>query len=360
MKNKIITFSFIGTLVFFLILNLVYPNQEISFSERRELSSFPSISINKIINGNAIDKFEKYTLDQFPIRDTFRKFKAFVEFNIMRKLDNNNIFIKEDKVFKIEYPLNKKELEGFANKLNSLYNKHLKGMNIYYSIIPDKNYYLSDDNHLVMDYKYIIDYLNSNLSHMEYIDITNSLNLESYYNTDPHWRQDKLFPILELLSEKMDFKLNTNDYTKENYYPFYGAYYGQAALNLEPDTLTYLSNSIINSAVVASYNESNLNSVYNTNKLGTVDSYNVFLSGAIPYQEIINNKSSNNKELIIFRDSFGSSLAPLLIDGYSKITLIDLRYMSSSLLDSLIEFNNQDIFILYSTTVINNSSIIRN
>jgi DHHW protein len=360
MKNKIITFSFTGILLFFLILNILFPDKEISFSERRSMTTFPSINIDSILNGNTITEFEKYTLDQFPLRNTFRKFKAFIEFSIMKKLDNNNIFIDENKVFKIEYPLKQKELEGFADKINLLYNKYLKGMNVYYSIIPDKNYYLSDDSHLAIDYKYLIDYLNSNLSHMEYIDITKPLNLESYYNTDLHWRQDKLLPIVDLLSEKMNFKVSTNDYIKKEYYPFYGAYYGQAALNIEPDTLTFLNNSITDSSIVNSYSVSNFTSIYNTNKLGTVDSYDIFLSGAIPYQEIINNKSTNNKELIIFRDSFGSSLAPLLIDGYSKITLIDLRYMSPSLLDNLIEFNNQDILILYSTIVINNSSIIKN
>ena len=57
-----------------------------------------------------MDKFESYTLDQFIGRDSFRKVKALTEFNIFRKKDNNNIFIKDDYIFKLEYPLNEKKV----------------------------------------------------------------------------------------------------------------------------------------------------------------------------------------------------------------------------------------------------------
>ena len=67
----------------------------------------------------------------------------------------------------------------------------------------------------------------------------------------------------------------------------------------------------------------------------------------------------NKKELVIFRDSFASSLAPLLLDGYKKITLIDLRYLDSDLLNEYISFSNQDILFLYNTTIINNSNVLK-
>lgn len=356
MKNKFITFSFIGILTFFLITSIIVKDKEISFWERRSLASFPSININGILKGDIFEKLDNYILDQFPLRDSFRKLKVFTELQILKKSDSNNIFIKEDKVYKIDYPLNKKNLEGFANKMNSIYQKHLKGMKVYYSIIPDKNYYLSSNEYLTLDYDYLFNYIKSNLNNMEYIDITNYLNIDSYYNTDLHWRQDKLIPIVKLLSEKMNFKINDVNYTKNTYYPFYGSYYGYTAINIKADTLTYLNNSTIDAAIVKNYNNS-ISSVYNLDKL---DSYDVFLSGATPFIEITNTNNKSGKELIIFRDSFGSSLAPLLIDRYYKITLIDLRYISPSLLETIIKFNNQDILILYNTLIINNSSIIKN
>ena len=65
------------------------------------------------------------------------------------------------------------------------------------------------------------------------------------------------------------------------------------------------------------------------------------------------------RELVLFRDSFGSSLAPLLAASYSKITLVDLRYMDSSLLGDYVTFSHQDVLFLYSTLLLNSSQSLR-
>ena len=90
-----------------------------------------------------------------------------------------------------------------------------------------------------------------------------------------------------------------------------------------------------------------------------MDSYDIFLDGASSYIEITNELNNSGRELVIFRDSFSSSLAPLLIEHYSKITLIDIRYISSNEYLKLINFNNQDVLFLYSTLIVNNSSTLK-
>ena len=77
------------------------------------------------------------------------------------------------------------------------------------------------------------------------------------------------------------------------------------------------------------------------------------------YLEIKNvniyNDNIKDRELIVFRDSFGSSLIPLLVSSYSKITVIDTRYISPKILDNYIDINNQDVLFIYNVSVINNS-----
>jgi hypothetical protein len=102
-----------------------------------------------------------------------------------------------------------------------------------------------------------------------------------------------------------------------------------------------------------------LDTVYNKEKLNSFDSYEVYLDGASSYIEITNPNSKTNKELIIFRDSFGSSLSPLLIDYYDKITILDNRYIHSSYIKEKIDFTNQDILFIYSTLLINNSVTLK-
>ena len=70
---------------------------------------------------------------------------------------------------------------------------------------------------------------------------------------------------------------------------------------------------------------------------------------------IRNPKNPDGKRLIIFRDSFGSSIAPLLAEGYSEIVLVDLRYINSEILGEYVDFENADVLFLYSTILLNNS-----
>ena len=74
---------------------------------------------------------------------------------------------------------------------------------------------------------------------------------------------------------------------------------------------------------------------------------------------IENPSAATDKELIVFRDSFGSSLSPLLVEGYAKVTVVDIRYISPVLLGNFIEFHGQDVLFIYSSLVLNNSSTIK-
>ena len=83
------------------------------------------------------------------------------------------------------------------------------------------------------------------------------------------------------------------------------------------------------------------------------------MSGAAALLTIENPHGQADKELIVFRDSFGSSMVPLLAADYSKVTLVDTRYISSDLLDQFLDFQGQDVLFLYSTQILNNSSAIK-
>lgn len=85
----------------------------------------------------------------------------------------------------------------------------------------------------------------------------------------------------------------------------------------------------------------------------------MFLSGATPLTVITNPKAAEERELVIFRDSYGSSIAPLMIEAYSKITLVDLRYMSSDLLGDYVDFTDAEVLFLMSDKIVNNSIMLK-
>lgn len=181
-------------------------DKEISLAERRKLEQVPKFTIENINKGEISKKFDKYATDQFILRDFFRKTKAFVSIDILRQKDNNNLFEKDGSIYKMEYPLNKDNAEKSFDKINSVYDKYLKGMNVYYAIIPDKNYYLENDDHLKIDYEELIEISKQKLNKMKYIDIENSLSLNDYYKTDLHWKQENLRNVVSIIQENTNLE----------------------------------------------------------------------------------------------------------------------------------------------------------
>lgn len=351
-KNKIITIGFAIILVIMFLANLVTEDKKISTSERRKLAQFPEVTIANVLNGNVISKWEKYVEDQFVGRDFFREIKSFWSMNVFAQKDNNKLFEKDNAIYKMEYPLSEKNVQKSAQKINEAYEKHLKGMNVYYSIIPEKNYYLENDAHLKIDYDKVQGIMQEELPEQaKYIDIREGLELQDYYRTDLHWKQENLEEVVKIIQENMGLDEIQVNYNRVDKGEFYGAYYGQLATDVSPDNLYVLANETIQNCITYNFETKKNASVYTEPK--SADKYDIFLSGATPLISIENPKAQTDKELILFRDSFGSSIAPLLVENYSKITLIDLRYVSSQLLEEFIEFNNQDVLFLYSTVVLN-------
>lgn len=350
-KNIMVTISFLLILIVVFLTNIIIKDKEISILERRKLSQFPKIGISKIFSGDFAKEFDKYSVDQFFARDLSRKIKTFNSMYIFKQKDDNKLFEKDGAIYKIEYPLNTNNVQKSSNKINEIYTKYLQNMNVYYSIIPDKNYYLENDAHLKMDYNELFRIMNNTLKGITYIDITNSLDLDDYYRTDLHWRQEKLNNVVKTIKKNMFLSSNEQEYEIRKIGDFYGTYYGQLGINVNPDDMYVLTNNTIESCIVYNHETKEYGKIYNQEK--TVDNYDIYLSGATPLITIENPNASSKKELLLFRDSFGSSIAPLLVADYSKITLIDIRYISSKLLNQYIDFGNQDVLFLYSSIILN-------
>ena len=361
-KHIVITVVMVA---FFLSISLfawLKPSDDFSLSERRKLSQFPELSFKTVISGDFMSNFENYTLDQFPLRDKFRTLKAMVALNIFNQSANNDIYVVDGFASKIEYPLNEESVQRAGDRFQYVYEKYLKDTNTknYLSIIPDKNYFLADENgYLSIDYEKMISLLKENTGFLNYIDIMRELEFSDFYKTDTHWREENIVDVAEKIGKEMGTEVKAEYEEKILENDFYGVYYGQSALPLPAEKIKYLENETLKNCKVFDYQNNKELSVYDMEKANGKDPYEMFLGGSLSLVTIENEKAKTDKELIIFRDSFGSSLAPLLVEGYKKITLVDIRYMHPNLLENYIEFNSQDVLFLYSTSVLNNSETIK-
>ncbi len=352
--------------VFILVFSamcIFYETPAYSESERRELSKMPEITWESIVSGEFSKDFESYTTDRFPFRDFFRGVKATVRYDVFQQIENNKIYFKDGHISKLEYVKSDEMLQYARDLFLKVNDKYLKdARNVYFAMIPDKNKYIAD---ISLDYDAIEEYFKNELP-FENISISHLLDKDDYYYTDSHWRQDEITDVAKELLSKMGvtvesvYKENTLDV------PFKGVWLGQSALNAEPDTITYLTNSAIDKYKVWVYNDqgrSQSSVTYNFEKAEGKDAYEFFLSGAQSIVVIRNSENTSNKRLIVFRDSFGSSIGPLLAEGYTETILIDLRYIKSDLLDKVmygkttgIPFKNADVLFMYSTLLLNSST----
>ena len=340
------------------------PVKDVSVSERRPLAQFPDVNKDTLLSGRFTADFEKYTLDQFPARDTFRTAKSLFHTYVLGQKDNNGIYIADGFAAKQEYPLNLESVDYAAQRFNYVYEKYLKeaGSKVYAAVIPDKGYYLAQESgHLSMDYSQLFSRLESQMPWAQHIDLTDSLQKDSYYFTDTHWRQEKLLDAANVLCQELGMPApKAEDFTKtEISRPFYGVYYGQAALPMEPEKMYILESQRLKDCRVFDFETESYRAVYDMEKLGSKDLYDVYLSGAKSLLRIENPNATTQRELILFRDSFGSTIAPLLMSEYKTVTLVDIRYLSSAQLDRYLEFHGQDVLFLYSTLVLNNANTIK-
>ena len=359
-KNIVVTVAFVLFIAIFVGQCCVafFNPVERSESERRPLAQFPEdITWAGIIDKTVINGFEDYTVDQFPLREFFRSLKAKFQIYILGLKENNGYALEDGYIAKIENEFNTEYIDYSVSRIAYIYNSMLKGKagNVYISIVPEKNYFFGKDYGYPMpDYEAMVEKLQNGVPDAKYIDIFQCLELEDYYRTDTHWSQDKLGEVVDKLSSEMGFADRlSGSYIENKLEGFKGVYYSQSALYPTPDTLTYLTNDVINSCTVYDYETNTTIGVYNHELFEGADGYDFFLSGSKSLLRIDNPKATTDKELVIFRDSFGSSIAPLLAEGYKTVYVVDTRYILPFLVGNMIDFTDKDVLFLYSSLVLN-------
>lgn len=340
--KKLLIIVFISFISLFGFISL-FNKEEISIYERRKLKAFPKIKDNN----NFFDDLDKYLSDHFIFRQDFREVKGFVNYNLFNISINNNVTIKDDYLFELS-EVNYKSLDNIVSKINDIVSRfNISDYNVL--SIPLKNHYVgldstSDD---------INDYLSGKLDN--YYSLKDVLSLSDYYRTDIHIKQECLSGVVSRILDLCDVEEKEIDYDLNTYNKFYGSLYAKMAIKMEPDTLTYMTNDLLDGVKVESIEDKELLDVYNVGELESLDPYSIYLNGPKAYLKIVN-ENVKDRKLIIFRDSYTSSIAPLLVPYFSEIELIDLRYYSSDLLN--IDGDAKVLFI-YGSEVLNNSFSIK-
>ena len=226
------------------------PSRDISVAERRQLAQKPAIQTKTLLDGSFMTDFENASLDQFPLRDTFREAKSLFHRFVLRQSDKSGIYIAQGFAAAQEYPLSEASIGHALERFSSVYEAYLSSTDskIYLAIVPDKGFYLAQSaGQLSLDYDRLFAMVEGGMPWATPIRLTDSLSIQDYYRTDTHWRQERLLPAAQTLCQALGVSSpRQEDYTVTPVdKPFYGVYYGQAALPMQPDTLYLLKSALL-------------------------------------------------------------------------------------------------------------------
>lgn len=259
-------------------------------------------------------------------------------------------------------PWDEKSLDFAAYRFSHLLETYFTGdYRCYLSVIPDKAQFTQPpETYVPADASETLAYLAHRLP-VTAIDIAGCLSLEDYYRTDSHWRQENLAPVAETLAAGMGVSLpdSSDDSLHALEGDFCGSFCGKTGDKLTPDTLAFLTNDTLDRCTVYDYETGKTAGVYDF-EAAKAAPYDLFLSGSKSLLRIDDPAAETDRTLIVFRDSFGSSLVPLLTPAYATIYVVDIRYLATDALSRVVEFPaGADVLLLYSATVLHNSITLK-
>ncbi|MGI6508579.1 MAG: DHHW family protein [Saccharofermentanales bacterium] len=364
-RSIVIVIVFAVLLALVPVLSIALPDKATSTVERRSLALWKSLNAYRKDNPRSkvsdyFTSIEDYLLDQFPLRNEMRSISALAHRYVFSQFDHDRYFKVKGHLGKLDFTFREKVVANAVALFNKVYEEHFRGGEgrHLFALIPDKNHYMANGTiYPSVDIKLYMEAIDQTMSlKIEKLSLEDLLSLDMYYRTDPHWNQIYLRPIADTLLEKLQnpIRVNKLSFDVGSVGTFLGTYAGQAAFPAKADDLEYLDHSSIGQARVYDPFEKKETSVYRFDLRDSMDPYDFFLGGAQPLFVVKNGAAESNRRLVVFRDSFGSSLVPLLIPAYSEILVVDLRYVRPDVIsDELDMFHDADVLFLYSTTVLN-------
>ena len=338
----------------FFVLQLIIKDIDFSELENRNLSSLPTLSADRLLDGTFEKEFETYVADQFPLRNQFISVKANAE-RLLLKKENNGVYLGKDGYLLQDFKEPNLELaERNAGYISSLTDK----FNVYMALAPTATSILSHKlPAFASPYSELsfIDLVESKLSpavHKVPIDavLTAHKNEYIYYKTDHHWTTLGAYYAYTAFCETAGLTpIPLDDFNIETVPDgFYGSLFSKGNFTfIKPDTLQlfYPKNEI---PVTVTYeaSETVTDTLYAYDYLKKKDKYSVFLDNNHPLITI-KTATHNGKKIMIVKDSYANSFVPFLTAHYEEIHILDLRMLSIPVRTYAIEHQIDDVLILY-------------
>jgi hypothetical protein len=388
-------FKIINIIIFVLILGLgscmsfygIFKPKKTSELEKRELKTFPDITLKTVESGAFQKAFREAMDDQFICRDSCVSFKTDIETLAGRK-EINEIYIGKNGLLiekHTDADYDRKQVDRNIKLLSKFVNMASKGIGpdkVHIMLVPDKQMVYTDQIPVYAEPYTIHEYMKEKLykkvksSDSIVIDLSETMQESKdnyiYYRTDHHWTSSGAYLAYLAFKDRKAAETGTNDEGNADETEskddngmeapefrkvtddFLGTDYNRIHYYKKKDVIerAEIPEADNASAVINDSGDMTLmDSIYDDSALNTADKYNYFLSGnfsAITIKTACRDTEKKDKTLVLIKDSYSNSLVPFLCQDYGTIVMIDLRYANSSVFDYLNELESMDdLLIVY-------------
>lgn len=363
---------FFSILIFFAIMTIISDKVSFSELENRYLADPPKVSAKNIFGGEFSDNTETYIADHFFGRNIFVKIKTYADLLVGKNERNGVYIIKGSRLAQRVNGPDAALMEKNVNAINTFAADN-PDVPVFFMLAPTSGDIYSDElpkNAPMLDEKAFIEGiyggLSSDISTVDAYSVM-SLNKDSYiyYRNDHHWTSYGAYLAYTAASKKMGFTaapLSSFDIEHASD-SFKGTLYSSALYDgIEADTIDFYHPKdgyrITGEYVYKSFGEEPefYSDIYFREYLGVKDKYSAFTGSNQPLIKITSD--SPGGKLLVIKDSYAHSFVPFLMQNYSEVTMLDLRYIQISYKE-LIDISQYDgvLFLYNAATFANDDNL---
>ncbi len=289
------------------------------------------------------DDFEKYLCDHIAGREVW--VKTCNELQTMAgKKEINNVYTVDGQMLQTFKSYDKENVDGAINAINLFAERH-PNMPVSFMLAPTSQEFFSNKIPSytgLLSEKAFIDDVYKKMENITTIDCLSTLSGHAdeyiYYRTDHHWTSLGAYYAYASAAKTLGYSaygasaFNIETASSD----FRGTLYS-STLNdkITPDVIEYYhlkdGGPTIRLTTTDNSGKTLTNdSLYFRDYLKVKDKYSSFTGSNAPIVNI-ETDVDNGKSLLLIKDSYAHSLVPFLANHYSKITMVDMRYLNTDL-----------------------------
>ncbi len=356
----------VGTVVVFLVLGLLWKDQDFSESENRKLAQFPKITVSSLMDGSFLSGLSDYVADQFPMRDMWISLNLWMNQALGQQEASGVYLCADDYLMQAPSAPNEAQLERNLNAISDFAAAH-GSLNTVMAIVPNAVTIHEDllpENAPVRDQTADLEHIRSNVSGVTFVDVTARLlehkDEQLFYRTDHHWTSLGAYYAFRDVGPALNIEVpvlaNYTIYTVSN--TFEGTLSSKSGSHGTRDTVHVMQPSTdIQYYVTYSGDQSGICSMYDRAALDTKDHYTVFFGGNYGRVDITTT-ADTGRSLLVFKDSYANCFMQYLYPYFDHITMIDPRYYYDNVENVIKSEAVTDVLYLYNLdTFLGDSSL---